>query len=56
MGETTPLQQARKELQEEDFRAKVDLEKSRIRKIDKDRRWWHVLFPWKIKLEKRNEQ
>ena len=48
---TMILQQAVKELEEEQFRIAVDKEKVRIKR----RRWWHVLLPYTITFVRRTQ-
>ena len=44
--------EARKQIYEEEFQKAVDQYKVKLRQ----RRWWHVLFPWKIVIVKRGEK
>lgn len=42
--------QARAEIQAEDHRVAVEAAKVRIREAMKRKRWWHILFPFIVKI------
>ncbi len=41
---------AQAELDEERFREQVEIEKTQLRA----KRWWHILFPWRITFIRRD--
>jgi len=42
---------AEQELKHEQYRAAVDAYKVKLRR----KRWWHILFPWRIVVLRRDE-
>lgn len=46
---------ARKEFDQDNFRAAVEAEKQRLR-ANAARPWWAKLFPWRIKIERVNHE
>lgn len=48
-------EQALKEIKEESFKKEVELYKEKYRKKQSDKKWWHILFPYKIVFIKREQ-
>jgi hypothetical protein len=44
------MRKAKLEIKDEDFKAEVIRLKTKLRA----RRWWHVLFPWKLMILRRD--
>lgn len=50
---TEALNQAHTEIEEEQFRALVEVEKDKIRQRNRSWRWWHVFVPFTITIKRR---
>lgn len=50
---TEAINQAHTEIEEEQFRALVEVEKEKIRQRNRSRRWWHAFVPFTITIKRR---